>query len=236
LKPSRLWKQHPHIHSFHVEQKKNPILKKNASFYYPILFSQKYPTNAYAKYLIEENPWANKPNPKNPKRLCEWACNFVEVGSGMSVSEIKTMLSHQFDVILLDWDLTLSSCNGVLMDSKASVPMPFSYLEIAHYYAGTMERFNALRNMFTELRKRGTKVYILTDNGWAKPNNLDAGLERFVQLIQQFDAQMTAADVIYGNNDKAKTVGEHPILKLFCKRNTRKQKPKKITLRTAKSR
>jgi hypothetical protein len=228
-------KQHPHIKSFHIEQKKNPILKKNANFYLPLLYSQRYPNNAYAKFLVQDNDSANKPTDKNPTRLCEWTCQFSEVGSGMTLSEIKTLLSNQFDVILFDWDLTLSTCNGILLDSNANEPMNYSYLDVAQFYAGTMERFTALRAMFSELRRRGTKVYILTDNGYMKPNNIDAGMERFVQLIQQFDAQITSSDVIYGNNDKAKTVAEHPILKLFCKRNTRK-KPKKITLRTAKSR
>jgi hypothetical protein len=230
-------KQHPHIKSFFVSNKqRNPILKNNAKFYYPLLFSQMYPNNKYAQFLVNDSHLTASPGKTAPTNVCESLCRFADVGSGLTLAEIKTLLTHRFDVILFDWDLTLSVCNGIMLpdDPKSN------YTEVAEFYAGTLERFNALRAMFTELRRRGTKVYILSDNGMAQKPKLPVEegqtslFDSFLLILQQLDGEIRKDDIVYGNNNKVETM-KTSVLSQYCrKRKTKKHK--KITLRTAKSR
>jgi hypothetical protein len=220
----------PHVKSFHVTNKQpNPILKGNAPFYYPLLFSQLYKHNAYAKMMVSDLA----PQKTPPLGLCHYACEMPSFGSGMTIPEIKAAARRDADVVLFDWDLTLSTCSGLVL---AEGPLDYSYAEIAQFYTGTLERFNALRAMFTELRRKGVRVYIFTDNGWGQPKKPDAdavpsGVDRFVKVLEQLDGQITAADVVYGNKDKVKTFQTNPLFSAFCKpRCSRKaRKPKRAT-------
>lgn len=213
-------KKFPHVKSFHVANKPNPILKGNAPFYYPLMFSQLYKHNAYAKMMVSDLDRAAAPHKTPSLNFCEYACAMPRFGSGMTIPEIKAAARRNADVVLFDWDLTLSTCGGLRLAEGA---LDYSFAEIAQFYTGTLERFNALRAMFTELRRKGVRVYIFTDNGWANPDEPDAdavppyGVDRFVKVLEQLDGQITAADVVYGNKDKVKTFQTNPLFSAFCK-------------------
>ena len=185
--------EHPAVTTVLVKNKeKTPILNGMAGFYYPTLFARKYPNNKYAQALVRNHDILH-PKKEGPTEVCR-LCT-MEVGGGLTVAEIKRIARRAADAVLFDWDLTLSVCNGL--------PTPegeYTNTEVAQYYAGTMERFHALREMFTELRLRGTQIFIFTDNGYASSDP-----DAFTAIVQVLDSALTKEDVVYGNGAKAKT-------------------------------
>ena len=106
-------------------------------------------------------------------------------------SEIKSMPSLR--TLILDWDLTLSVCNGL------HLPPVMNVQSAAVFYAGGLERFKALQRIFADLRKRSVSIIVLTDNG----NATDADSRgQFVRLMQQFDPAFESNNLYYGHNKK----------------------------------
>jgi hypothetical protein len=208
-------KHYPHIHSFHIRQQRNPILKRYAPFYYPLLFSVMYPKNTYANWLVSDSHLATVPSKTAPNLLCRNVCfgsQGDDMGSGMSIADMKGLLKQQYDVILFEWYKTLSVLNYINGGKNDDA----TFTEVAQFNAGTQERFDAMRAMFAELRRRGTKVYILSDCAWinpAEPNLFDF----FLKTIQQFDEQIKKEDLIY-SDDKVKTMRTNPILSKYCRK------------------
>lgn len=212
----------PRIHSIHVRQQRNPILKNYASFYYPLLFSVMYPNNAYAKWLVSDSHLATVPSKTAPNLLCRNICfgsQGDDMGSGLSIADMKDLLRHHYDVVVFEWYKTLSVLNYINGGKNDA-----SFTEVAEFHAGTQERFNALRAMFAELRRRGTKVYVLSDSTWIKPADPNL-FDFFLKTIQQLDGQIKKEDLIYSNDDKLKTMKTNPIFsQLSRKRMTRNKK------------
>jgi hypothetical protein len=76
--------------------------------------------------------------------------------------------------------------------------------EVAKYQAGTAERYDALKLMFSNLRSNGVACKIFTDNMWAYTGDRKDFLF-FLRVMQVFDPQMTEADIIYGYRNKVST-------------------------------
>jgi len=197
------------------------ILKGNKDFYYPMMFLKKYKDNKYAQCLVKGMVL------KKSSNLCNECQNIT--GQGITIKEIQKIIkwaNHKNNLdtprlILFDWDQTISVCNGIFLpdnidniDDKHNVhnySNKFTFTEMAHYFAGTLERFNALQFMFFNLRKNGVKCQIFTNNGWGKKReNLkegeeDKNLNFFLSIVQVLDPQMKESDIIYGNGDKVNT-------------------------------
>ena len=111
------------------------------------LYEKKCPNNKYIKII-------------NPDELT--------LGSGLSIDRIQNITYTPAKLVIFDWDLTLSIFNGLYVPDFFYFPKEIPIQDIAHFYAGNTERFEALRHMFQTLRDRGTRIYILTDNGWGQ--------------------------------------------------------------------
>jgi hypothetical protein len=190
-----------------VKKSKNSVLKGMAAFYYPAMFLEKYPHNKYAQAILEKQAVPAKSTPSTCTR---------EVGGGLSITDIKRAAKRPADVVLFDWDLTLSVCNGIPLPKNTT---DYTFTEVAQYCAGTMERFHALREMFAELRLRGTKVFILTNSGFAKSYGND-----FVEILKVLDSELTKEDVVLGKGFKAKTFKTDKRLRPIFAANRKTQK------------
>ena len=205
---------HPSVRSVLVKNEGvTPILKNMDAFYYPTMFHRMYPHNRYAATLIEEHDIMH-PQKVRPELACR-ICG-VKVGQGLTVAEIRKIARRRAEVVLFDWDLTLSVCNGLILPRDKE----YSNAEVAQYCAGTLERFNALREMFAELRRRGTKIYILTNNGWAQ----DDTVERFSGVVQVFDGQIAKEDIVYGRGEKAVVYSTDQRFRVFTRKRKRRGK------------
>lgn len=208
-------RDHPSVKSILVRNADpNPILKGMDSFYYPTLFTRKYPHNKFAAALLENHDISH-PKKTHPTELCI-ACRGV-FKSGLTIPEIRRIAKRKADAVLFDWDFTLSSANGL---SGHDIE-PGTHTEVAQYFAGTMERFKALREMFTELRRRGTKIFILSDNGLAQEHRA----EELLSVAKILDSELRVEDIVYGNGEKAKVFATDPRFEPFrTSRKTRKRK------------
>jgi hypothetical protein len=156
---------------------------KTNKFNHAITFHKKYPRNKYGTIM------------KNPDAMCK-----LEFGSGLTIKELNKIGNTPAKVVLFDWDLTLSMFNGIYTTGDFN---QFKFTEdVARFYAGSAERFNALKTMFKKLRDKGTKIYILTNNGWAKYP------AHFVTLFQHYDPQMTQHEILFGNQNKLKKINQ----------------------------
>jgi hypothetical protein len=245
-------RQWPRVKAIYVPEglRYEPILNNQISFHYPRLFLEKYPLNRYAIALN-----AHYAIVENQPQLCE-----NSTGNALLIDDMQKLNAwannnyHGRRAVLFDWDKTLSVFNGVILpqinnhsnttavteDLWNDMPaylaaMPFTFVDMAQYYAGTIERFHALRNMFAELRRNQVHCIIFTNNGWAHiPKKMVKGnkshqmsLERlhfFLQLAQVYDPEMTADDIIYGHLDKATEFGKHPVLKKIYESCANKRK------------
>ena len=207
--------EHPTVHSVFVKNEgTTPILKHMDGFYYPTMFLRMYPHNRYAAALVEDHN-IKHPQKARPELICQ-VCK-TAVGQGLTVAEIHKIARRKADMVLFDWDMTISTCNGLyLLDGV------YSNTEVAHYCAGTLERFNALRDMFAALRRRGTKIFILTNNGQAQ----DDSVERFSDVVKVLDGQMTKEDIVYGRNEKAVVYRTDKRFRPYKRRRTLKIKRK----------
>jgi len=256
----RYW---PRVKAIYVPEglRYEPILKDQISFHYPRLFLEKYPLNRYAIALnahyaivenqpqLCENSTGNALLIEDMQKLNAWANNnYSNYSNGITNSR----------AVLFDWDKTLSVFNGVILpqlnnnnnnnnnntavteelwnDMPAYLAaMPFTFVDMAQYYAGTIERFHALRNMFVELRRNQVHCIIFTNNGWAHtPKKMVKGnkshqmsldrLHFFLQLAQVYDPEMTVNDIIYGHLDKAAEFGKHPVLKRIYSSSSKRKR------------
>jgi len=242
----------PRVKAIYVPEglRYEPILNNQISFHYPRLFLEKYPLNRYAIALN-----AHYAIVENQPQLCE-----NSTGNALLIDDMQKLNAwannnyHGRRAVLFDWDKTLSVFNGVILpqinnhsnttavteelwnDMPAYLAaMPFTFVDMAQYYAGTIERFHALRNMFAELRRNQVHCIIFTNNGWAHiPKKMVKGnkshqmsldrLNFFLQLAQVYDPEMTADDIIYGHLDKATEFGKHPVLKQIYESCANKRK------------
>ena len=194
----------------------NPISKDMPAYYYVSMFHTKYPNNKYAKSMLEVPPVKPTKKLHISNTLCS-RCN-ITTGSGLTIKEINKITKRKATTVIFDWDLTLSVCNGVYTpklsfanDIIFTKKMDYTFDEMAHFYAGTIERFEALKHMFKTLREKGTNIFILTDNGWGnKPIE-------FAKFLKSYDPNIAPDEIIYGNNDKIKILNKHP----FFKRKTK---------------
>ena len=202
-------KEFPNLKSILVPSNKpyNQILKGKPSHLYAEMYLKKYKDNKYAKELV--------------KRMvipmsfsgCQ-QCN-VKTGQGVTIKEMANVSKWASNktkgdkIILFDWDQTLSVCNGIFMpvdsdsdkDTEESLAKRlFTEEDVARYCAGTSERFDALRRMFTVLRSNGVKCYIITNNGWGiiKKTKYLHSNTFFLKMLQTIDPWMKEDEIIYG--------------------------------------
>jgi len=154
-------------------------------FNYVKLFQKRYPDNKYAKTI-------------DPGTLCK-----MTLGSGLTVEEIRKITHTYAKLVLFDWDLTLSVFNGTYVPGHGfTFPKDISFNEVAHFYAGTARRFEALKTMFKTLRENGARVYILTNSGWG------VHPKEFVKILRVYDPQMIPKEILYGNLNKLKKINQ----------------------------
>jgi len=224
-----LFKSRKDIKSVWVPNKTpNPISKNMPAYYYVSMFHKKYPKNKYAKCMLDTPPLKPTKKIHTANTICA-RCN-IQTGSGLTINEINKITKKKASVVIFDWDLTLSVCNGVYTPRLSFAndvifpdpkKMDYTFEEMAHFYAGSLERLDAIKTMFKTLRDKGTKIFILTDNGWGnKPND-------FIKFLNIYDPSLVQCEIIYGNNDKIKTINNHPFFKLKKKKNKTKNKTKK---------
>ena len=237
IKPFR--QRWPGVKAIHVPEGKNyaAILNEAADFHYPRLFATLYPLNQYAQALVAG---LTVDKPHNLCDMCE-----TTTGEALTLHDLALITewankplntttvagkgaAPAKKVVLFDWDKTISICNGInTPDSAAnkafdeaakySQTMPFTFMEMAQYFAGTIERFHALRQMFAELRRNQVRCLIFTNNGWAfvpktgGPKRFER-VNFFTQIAQALDPGITAADIIYGHLDKQAEFGKNKVL------------------------
>jgi hypothetical protein len=226
IKPFR--QRWPGVKAIHVPEGKNyaAILNEAADFHYPRLFAALYPLNQYAQALVAG---LTVDKPHNLCDMCE-----TTTGEALTLHDLALITEWANKplpgkkVVLFDWDKTISICNGInTPDSAAnkafdeaaeySQTMPFTFMEMAQYFAGTIERFHALRQMFAELRRNQVRCLIFTNNGWAfvpktgGPKRFER-INFFTQIAQALDPGMTAFDIIYGHLDKQAEFGKNKVL------------------------
>ena len=143
----------------------------------------------------------------------------ISTGSGLTINEINKIANKKAKAIIFDWDLTLSVCNGIYMPRMANAimvktgdfvfpkKMDYTFEEIAQFYSGTLERFEAIKEMFKKLRERKINIFILTDNIWGNNPN------EFVKILKTFDPIIEPHEIIYGNNNKIKVINNHSFFK-----------------------
>jgi len=137
-----------------------------------------------------------------------------EVGGGVDPAYVEHVLKGvRPSAVLFDWDLTLSTCNGLEL---GHLMPPVMVRDAAVFYAGGTERFDALSATLRRLRASGARVFILTDNGAAK-NSLDR--REFLRLLKCFDPAFCDRDLVYGCLDKARVFAESILPTLPKRRN-----------------
>jgi len=208
-------KEFPNLKSILVPSNKpyNQILKGKPSSLYAEMYLKKYPDNNYAKEIVK----------RMIIPMSYVACNQCNVttSQGVSIKEMANISKWASNkptkdkTILFDWDQTLSVCNGIYMPVESNLDKDteealakrlFTEEEVARYCAGTSERFDALKQMFTALRTNGVKCYIITNNGWGdikKTKYLQSNMF-FLKLLQIVDPWMKEEDIIYGRVEGGK--------------------------------
>lgn len=193
-------KSFPLMKSILVPTKKpySQILKGKSALYYPIMFLKKYKDNKLAQERV--NTMSSD--------------KYSETGQGISISGIKKIIkwanipSNKPRTILFDWDKTISVMNRVYLPKLHS--NKYSADDAAHFFSGTLERFNALQNMFFELHKNNITYFIFTNNGWG---HLVTGQEEnfyfFLGIVKVLAPHITEKNIIYGEGDKVKTFKEN---------------------------
>ena len=205
----------------------NPISKNMPAYYYAYMFHKKYPKNKYAKCMLEKPPLEPTKKIHTANTICA-RCTIV-TGSGLTINEIHKITKRKASVVIFDWDLTLSVCNGIYTPGLSFAndnifpditKMNYTFEEMAHFYAGSLERLDAIKKMFKTLRDKGTKIFILTNNGWGnKPND-------FIKFLNIYDPLLVSDEIIYGNHDKINVINKHPFYKLKSKKTKTKTKTK----------
>lgn len=193
----------------------NPISKNMNPYYYVSMFHKKYPKNKYALCMLKEPPIKPVKKIHIENTICS-RCK-IDTGSGLTMNEIHKITNKTAKTVLFDWDLTLSVCNGLYVPGTDNFVFPkkmdYTLDEMAHFYAGTLQRFEAIKSMFKTLRDNGTKIFILTNNGWG------TSPVEFVKLLNVYDPALVPDEIIYGNNDKINIINKHPFFKLKKRRS-----------------
>jgi hypothetical protein len=128
------------------------------------------------------------------------------VGPGVDLAEVERVVTDaSANLVMFDWDLTLSTCNGLHLNHKKMSPLVLR--DAAIFYAGGPDRFQGICTMLQKLRQKNIKVLVLTDNGTADRKEVGAR-RNFVRLLQCMDPAFTEDDLVYGNLDKARIFHE----------------------------
>ena len=187
----------------------NQILRGKPDFYYPMMFLKKYKNNKYAQELVKGLTIEKSYN------VCSECHN--STGQGISIKEINKIIkwsnnyTDKSRTALFDWDKTISVCNGIFLpenvkNSQYKLTGNFSPIDIAQYFAGTKQRFDALQIMFFHLRKNSIDCKIFTNNGWGQlVKGREHDFQFFLNIVRILDPQMKEGDIIYGNGDKENT-------------------------------
>ena len=195
----------------------NPISKNMPPYYYVSMFHSKYPNNNYAKCMLDVPPIKPTKKIHIGNTICS-RCT-ITTGSGLTIDEIKKITKKKAKTIIFDWDLTLSVCNGIYMPRMLNAKMvhsgdfvfpkkmDYTFEEIAQFYAGTHERFEAIKAMFKQLREKKINIFILTDNIWGNNPN------EFAKILKTLDPVIEPHEIIYGNNNKIKVINNHSFFK-----------------------
>ena len=215
----------PKMKSIHVANNKpyTQILQGKPDFYYPIMFAKKYRDNRYAQLVAQGLDLQHAAN------LCDQCQNVTSQGMTMtqilkviewakssSSSSASSYQKKKQRVVLFDLDQTLCVGNMILtLDYQIKTEKnECSVEEIAQYMAGTRPRYLALLTMFFQLREHGIVCKIFTNNGWA--DKTYEGFPFFLQIMQNFDPDLTSEDIIYGNQNKEHEFRQHPdLMKLY---------------------
>jgi hypothetical protein len=177
-------KKRKDITSVWVSNKTPNAISPN-KFEYVKLFQKRYPKNNYAKTI-------------DPSTLCN-----MTLGSGLTIDEIRKITHTYAKVVLFDWDLTLSVFNGTYVPGRGfTFHKDISFEEVAHFYAGTLRRFEALKSMFKALRENGTRIYILTNSAWGSHP------KEFVKILRVYDPKMITKEILYGNMNKLRKINQ----------------------------
>ena len=126
---------------------------------------------------------------------------------GLTLNDIRSITRFKFnpcDVVIFDWDLTLSVRNGLLLREDLLD-------DYAFYFAGGAERLRALNRMFVKFRTERVFVFVLTDNPCAA--NKEQRL-LFTKLIRRFDPFFTLNYLVYGHGQKAVVFQINPLIQL----------------------
>jgi hypothetical protein len=115
---------------------------------------------------------------------------------GMTLQTIDSVADLPWaagDVVLFDWDLTLSAYNGL------QLPHP-DVAAAALYYSGGRVRFEHLKRMFSALRRKKVKVFVLTNNPTAAAPR---DRRHFLDILQVLDPKFLMSELVYGHQQKA---------------------------------
>jgi hypothetical protein len=188
----------------------NQILKGKPSSLYAEMYLKKYKNNKYAKELVKRMT-------VHMSYVACQECNST-TGQGISIKEMKNIskwAAHKTKhdkIILFDWDQTLSVCGGIHMPVDTNLDKDtedvlkqklFTEEEVSRYCAGTTERFESLKQMFSVIRTNNVSCRILTNNGWGnnvKTKYLQSNVF-FLKMLQTIDPWMKDTEIIYGRVD-----------------------------------
>jgi len=185
----------------------HPVIGKMDAYYYVQLFRKKYPHNRYAKLLDNRPP--ETPSTHIDRCLCA-SCR-IQTGSGLSVAEMKRAVKRSVQLVLFDWDFTLSTCNGLYFPETGM----YADEEMVLFYVGGPARLKALQTMFAAFRAQGAKIKVLSSNGNASYPDV------FVRLMKVIDPLFEEADVHYSYGDKIKVARR--LLRPFRRKTVRKR-------------
>ena len=179
---------------------KEILHSSNDASNYTKKFLKLYPDNKYAQHLVNNHNAEYKSSigfdKKDAKELLHWA---------------NTKKGDK--IAIFDWNGTLSILEGVEVPKYYEKMMimknhGITFYEMAIYYAGTIERFNLLKNMFIELKKKKVKIFILTNNpvaskDWPLYNRqypyIGPGTRHnFYRLVKEFIPQLKEENMLCG--------------------------------------
>jgi len=203
-------KAFPQVKSLYAHDKPyNEILKGKPAQWYSLMYHRAYPENKYAKFIVD------KMMDKEAMIKSEFKMLYKipkDTSYGLTIDEMSKICewAEQDKIFLYNWIGTValtSVMNLSTINEKTKLfglhpeIMKIPPLEIAKFVTGTKERFEAVKNMFACIRKKGTKVFLLSSNesfDWAFSYYDKSTVEFFLKLVQAVDPAMRKEDMIYG--------------------------------------
>ena len=158
-------------------------------------FKKLYPKHSTYANLEETNlakePKVDTPtigfSQKNQSELDEWCT--------------KTFVHHQ--IVLFDWDKTLSVCNGII-NGEIYTNLGIEIIDVALFLFGGVERLKMIQSIFEYLHTiPDLHIFIITRNGDAK-REMPVHRKNFLDIIHFIDANFLDDNLIYAPYDKSK--------------------------------